>query len=50
MPVWLECDNCGDEQTIPDRDDAPSGGTRCPVCGERPFTVRREGLAWHPDP
>ncbi len=50
MPVWLECDHCGTEHTIPERSDISGGGTRCPACGERPYTVRRRGLEWHPDP
>ncbi|WP_408958398.1 hypothetical protein [Natrinema sp. 74] len=50
MPAWLECDNCGAEHTIPERADEPGGGTVCPSCGEFPYTVRRRGLAWHPDP
>lgn len=49
MPVDLECDACGYHHTIPDRPDDPDGGTVCPACGAKPFTVRREGLAWHPD-
>ncbi|ELZ09656.1 hypothetical protein C478_15792 [Natrinema thermotolerans DSM 11552] len=50
MPVWIECDDCGLEGTIPERDVVPGGGTRCPSCGERTFSVRRSGLDWHPDP
>ncbi len=51
MPVSIECDACGYQHTIPERiDDPKTGGTRCPNCGARPFTVRRNGLRWHPDP
>lgn len=51
MPAWIECDNCGYEHTIPERDDdLETGGTRCPECGAKPYTVRRDGLAWHPEP
>ena len=49
MPVWLECDDCGTEHAIPERTDEPGSGTVCPSCGERPYTVRRRGLVWHPD-
>jgi len=50
MPVWLECDSCGNEHTISERVDDPGGGTCCPECGERPYTVRRTDIVWHPDP
>lgn len=51
MGVHIECDVCGREHTIPERaDDPESGGTHCPECGEKPYTVRRENLAWHPEP
>ncbi|WP_222918785.1 hypothetical protein [Natrinema sp. SYSU A 869] len=50
MPVWLECDRCGSEQTIPERPDDPErGGTQCPECGGKSYTVRRNGLMWHPE-
>ncbi|MDQ2051535.1 hypothetical protein RBH26_13715 [Natronolimnohabitans sp. A-GB9] len=49
MPVRLVCDNCGDAHTIPDRPDATGGGTACPECGSRSYTVRREGIPWHPE-
>ncbi|WP_201293927.1 hypothetical protein [Natronorubrum halalkaliphilum] len=49
MPVRIECDDCGLEHSIPDRPDSESGGTVCPGCGSRPYTVRREGIQWHPD-
>ncbi len=44
----IECASCGFEHTIPEREDDPGGGTRCPNCGEKPFSVRRDGLEWHP--
>lgn len=51
MPVDLECDVCGHRHTIPERPDDPDGGgTVCPECGAKPYTVRREGLVWHPEP
>ncbi|WP_226006975.1 hypothetical protein [Natrinema salinisoli] len=51
MPVHIECDACGREHSIPDRpDDSETGGTHCPDCGAKSFTVRRAGLGWHPDP
>lgn len=43
----VECDECGHVHTIPERPFG-EGGTRCPECGARPYTVRREGLTWHP--
>ncbi|ELY66530.1 hypothetical protein [Natrinema versiforme] len=51
MPVWLECANCGDEHSVPERAaDPETGGTQCPECGGKSYVVRRTGLAWHPDP
>ncbi|WP_217643676.1 hypothetical protein [Natrinema salaciae] len=51
VPVHLECDVCGDAHTIPERPDDPdAGGTHCPECGGKPFTVHRNGLTWHPEP
>ncbi|WP_339103442.1 hypothetical protein [Haloterrigena salinisoli] len=49
MPVRIVCDECGTAHTIPERPDTDRGGTGCPECGARPYTVRRENLAWHPD-
>ncbi|ELY57417.1 hypothetical protein [Natronolimnohabitans innermongolicus] len=49
MSVHIVCDDCGASHTIPDRPDADGGGTGCPECGGRSFTVRRNGLAWHPE-
>ncbi|ELY83795.1 hypothetical protein C486_01159 [Natrinema gari JCM 14663] len=50
MPVWLECDRCGSTQTIPERTTDPTtGGTQCPECGANAYTVRWDGLAWHPE-
>nr|WP_236995987.1 hydrogenase maturation nickel metallochaperone HypA [Natronorubrum daqingense] len=48
MPVTIQCDDCGLEHTIPDRPDQQGGGTGCPQCGGRSFTVRRDELEWHP--
>lgn len=48
MPT-VECDNCGHVHTIPERPFTDGGGTRCPECGARAYTVRREGLTWHPE-
>nr|WP_090507535.1 hypothetical protein [Natronorubrum sediminis] len=48
MPVTIQCDDCGLEHTIPDRPDQQDGGTGCPQCGARSFTVIRDGLEWHP--
>jgi len=50
VPVSIVCGNCGLEHLIPERTfDPETGTTSCPACGERPFTVRREGIAWHPE-
>lgn len=51
MPPHIECDVCGHHHTIADRPDDPdAGGTMCPECGGKPYTVRRDGIEWHPDP
>lgn len=50
MPATLECDDCGDVHEIPDRPFEPGVGTLCPNCGAHTYTVRHEGLDWHPDP
>jgi predicted nucleic acid-binding Zn ribbon protein len=48
MPVALECNACGHRHTIPERTDDPDDGTVCPACGATPYTVRRNGISWHP--
>ena len=50
VPTHLECDACGTAHAIPERPFEPGAGTSCPNCGERPYTVRYDGLEWHPDP
>lgn len=50
MPVTNVCDDCGLEHLLPDRTfDPESGTTRCPNCGARSYTVRREAIEWHPE-
>lgn len=50
MSVTVVCDSCGHEHQIPDRTfDPDTGTTSCPNCGARPYTVRRDGIAWHPE-
>jgi Zn finger protein HypA/HybF involved in hydrogenase expression len=50
VPVSVVCRACGNDHQLPDRAfDPETGTTSCPACGERPFTVRHEGLVWHPD-
>ena len=50
MPVDLQCTECGHGHRIPDRRfDPATGGTGCPACGAREYTVRHDGLRWHPE-
>ncbi|MFC4543769.1 hypothetical protein ACFO5R_17720 [Halosolutus amylolyticus] len=49
MPASIVCSTCGFEHRIPDRPlDRDRGGTGCPSCGDRGYTVEHSGLRWHP--
>jgi len=49
VPVWVVCRRCGLDHQLPGRTfDPETGTTGCPACGARPFTVRHEGIVWHP--